>query len=122
MGFSGGGVVLEECFVFGKEVHDPGSPFYLWKDMLHGFGHGGGGPGFTGCQAFADKGGPYLVEAAAVDLLGVIGGLMQEVEGDEDAAGQSEGQAEDIDEGEYLVFLEAAPGDQEIIAEHVILG
>jgi hypothetical protein len=47
---------------------------------------------------------------------------VKEVEGDEDAAGQSEGQAEDIDEGEYLIFLEAAPGDQEIIAEHVNLG
>ena len=115
-------MVLEECFVLGIEVHDPGGSFYLRKDMLQGVGQGGGCPGFAGCQAHAGERSPYLVEAAAVDLLGVIRGLMQEIEGDEDTAGQSEGQAEDIDEGEYLVFLEAAPGDQEIIAEHVILG
>jgi len=122
MGFSFGGMVLQECFVFGEEVHDTGSSFYLWKDMLQGIGQGGRGPGFAGLFAFCDEGGPYLVEAAAVDLLGVIGGLVEEVEGDEDAAGQSEGQAEDIDEGEDLIFLEAAPGDQQVIAEHDDLG
>ena len=115
-------MVLEECFVLGIEVHDTGSPLYLWKDMLQVIGQRGRGPGFAGLFAFGDEGGAYLVESAAVDLLGVIGCFVQKVEGDEDTAGQSEGQAEDIDEGEDLIFLEAAPGDQEVIAEHVNSG
>jgi hypothetical protein len=86
--------------------------------MLQVISQGGGGPGFAGLFALGNEGGSYLVEAAAVDVLGVIGCLVEEVEGDQDTAGEAEGQAEDIDEGEDLIFLEAAPGDQEVITEH----
>jgi hypothetical protein len=44
--------------------------------------------------------------------------LVLDPEKDQDAAGHSDSQAGDVDEGEDLVFNEVSPGGPEIVCEH----
>ena len=57
-------------------------------------------------------------DATRLAIVPVIAGLVQDIGQDEQAAGQADGQPEEVDERDEFVFGEVTEGDLQIIFEH----
>ena len=62
--------------------------------------------------------GGEAIDAVLFGMPGVEGHFVVHPEEDKDGRGHTNGEAENVDEGEGLVAPEIAQGDEEVISEH----
>jgi hypothetical protein len=64
--------------------------------------------------------GHYLVEPGVIGIVFLHSIFVGNPEADEECAGQSDGQAKEVEQGELTILEEITPGQLQIIPDHVV--
>src|SRR5579863_3087927 len=111
---------LNEGLILPEEIEDddPGGLLYPGEVLFQIPGHHRGlrrEPVFFSAR---DENGPHLVQPPDIFPVGIITQLIMDEQHDQHAANQPDGEAENVDDRNHLVFFQPSPGYLEIIAEH----